>query len=65
MDGLQGIAEFFRELRNFQAGIGRVAAAVVKKITDVVRLEYFYEALILDAVFFQPFEFEAAGTKCA
>ena len=47
------------------AGVGRVAAAVIEEITDVVRLEYLDQALVLGLVFRKTLQFIAAGTERA
>jgi hypothetical protein len=56
---LYRITESVGQLRNFQAGIGRVAAAVIKEVTDVVRLEHVDQALVLRRVVFEFFQLEA------
>ena len=45
MDGLNGVVQLFTELRDFEARIRRIAAAVVEEITDIVGTEYTDEAL--------------------
>jgi len=43
---LIGLAHGFAELRDLEAGVGRVAAAVVEEVADVVRLEDLDQALV-------------------
>jgi len=50
-------------LRHLVTGIGGVAAAVVEKITDVVRLEDLDQALVLALVFLEALELETAGSE--
>ena len=49
----------------FRSGIGGITAAVVKEITDAVRLEYFDQALVLRAILFEPLQLVAAGPESA
>lgn len=53
MHGLDRVAKRGGNLRNLQAGIGRIAATVVEEIADIVCLEYFNQALVLFAMRFQ------------
>jgi len=48
MDGLDRIAHLFRKLRHFQAGVSGIAATVVEKVADVMRLEHLDQALVLE-----------------
>jgi hypothetical protein len=50
-------------LRDLQAGIGGVAAAVVKEVANVVCRENLYQAVVFALVGFQTFHLVAAGTK--
>ena len=47
---VSGIAQLLGELRDLEAGVGRVAAAVVEEVADVVRLEDLDQALVLGGV---------------
>ena len=49
VDGLHRVAQLLGQLRDLEAGVGRVAAAVVEEVADVVRLEDFDQALVLRA----------------
>ena len=46
---LQRIAELRRDLRNLEAGIRRVVAAVVEEVADVVRAKHVDQPLVLRA----------------
>ena len=48
------------ELRHLEAGVGRVVAAVVEEVADVVRLEHLDQALVLRAVVLEPLQLVAA-----
>jgi hypothetical protein len=65
VDGLQRVPRSLAQLRDFKASVGRIAAAVVKEIADVVRLEDFNQPFILRPVFLQAFELVAAGAEGA
>ena len=62
---LQREAHRLGQLADFKAGVGRVAAAVIKEIADVVCLENLDQTLIFALVGFQRFELEAARTERA
>jgi hypothetical protein len=57
----QRIAELLRDLRDLEAGVGGIVAAVVEEIADVVRAEDIDQALVLRAVFLEPLELVATG----
>ncbi len=59
MDRLDRIAQGLGQLADLGAGVGRVAAAVVKEVADVVGLEHFDQAFVLRAVLFQASELVA------
>ena len=63
VDGLQRVVHGFGELADLEAGVGRVAAAVVEKIADVVRFEDVNQAFVLDLVGFQRLKLEAARAE--
>ena len=65
MDGLQRVAHRRTQLRDFEAGIGGVAAAVVKEIADIMGPEYLDQPLVFGPVLFQAFQFVAAGAEGA
>ena len=65
MDGLNGVGQLFTELRDFEARIRRIAAAVIEEITDIVGTEYADEALILCAVVIEISEFVTARAERA
>ncbi|OIQ82464.1 hypothetical protein GALL_357410 [mine drainage metagenome] len=65
MDGLNGVAHAGRELRDLEAGIGRISASVIKEVADIVRPEHGYQTLVLDPALFQTLEFVAAGAEGA
>jgi hypothetical protein len=65
VDGLQWIAERLRQLAHLEAGVGRVAAAVVEEVADVVRLEDLDQALVFAPVLFQRLELVPAGAEGA
>ena len=65
MDGLNGVVQLFTELRDFEARIRRIAAAVIEEITDIVGTEYADEALILCAVVIEISEFVSARAERA
>jgi hypothetical protein len=50
MNGLDRVAHFVGQLRYFQAGVSGVATTIVKKVTDVVRLEDFNQAFAPEGV---------------
>ena len=53
VDGLHRIAHAFGQLRDLEAGVGGIAAAVVEEVADVVRLEHLDQALVFALVLFQ------------
>ena len=61
----QRIAHAFRELRHLETGIGRVVAAVVEKVADVVRAEDFDQPFVLGAILVEARELIAAGAERA
>ena len=61
----QRIAHALRELRYLETGIGGVVAAVVEKVSDVVRAEDFDQPLVLGAILVEARELIAAGTERA
>jgi hypothetical protein len=65
VDGLHRVAHLLRQLADLVAGIGRVAAAVVEEVADVVRLEDLDQALVLALVGLQALELVAAGAEAA
>ena len=65
MNGLDRITQCIGQLRHLQAGVGRIAAAVIKEITDVMCLEYLDQAFIFTPVLLEAFQFVAAGAECA
>jgi hypothetical protein len=62
---MQLMAERGGDLRNLQRGIGRVVAAVVEEVADVVRAADVDQPLVVRAVLLERLELEAAGTKGA
>ena len=52
-------------LRYLVAGVGRIIAAVIKEITDVVRAEHLDQAFKLHTIFIKALELVAAGSKGA
>ncbi|GIR72236.1 MAG: hypothetical protein CM15mP74_34870 [Halieaceae bacterium] len=58
-------SQLFTELRDFEARIRRIAAAVIEEITDIVGTEYTDEALILCAVVIEISEFVSARAERA
>ena len=52
-------------MRHLKTGIGRIPAAVVEKISDIVSPEDINQPLVLGAIFLEAFQFVAAGTKRA
>jgi hypothetical protein len=65
MDGLDRIAQARGELGDLVTGIGRVAAAVVEEIADVVGLEDLDQTFVLAPIGLQALQFVATGTKGA
>ena len=65
VDGLQRIAERLRQLAHLEAGVGRIAAAVVEEVADAVRLEDLDQALVLAPVLLERLELVAAGAEGA
>jgi hypothetical protein len=65
VDGLDRVAHGFGQLGHLEAGVGRIAAAVVEEVADVVGLEDFDQALVFALVGFQALHLEAAGTEGA
>jgi hypothetical protein len=65
VDGLDRVAHGFGQLAHLVAGVGRIAAAVVEEVADVVGLEDFDQALVFALVGFQALQLEAAGTEGA
>ena len=63
VDGLQRVVHGFGQLADLEAGVRRVATAVVEKVADVVGFEDFDQALVFDLVGFQRLELEAARAK--
>ena len=64
MDRLDRVAHGLRELGDLQTGIRGIAAAIVEKIADVVRLEDRYQAFVLRTAFVDALELVAAGSEC-
>ena len=65
MDRLNGISHGLGYLRHLEAGIGRIATAVVKEITNVMRAKYVEQAFVLGAVFLDALQLVAAGAERA
>ncbi len=65
VDGLDRVAHGLGELRDLEAGVGGVAAAVVEEVADVVGLEDLDQALVLALVLLQALELVAAGAEGA
>src|SRR5688572_27087265 len=65
MNGLNGIAELVRELRNFQTGVSGVSTAVEEEVADVMRFEHFDQTLVLARVVIELFQFVTRRTECA
>src|SRR5262245_54021398 len=63
MDHNEGIAELFRHLCDFETGVCRVAATVVKEIPDMVCLEDRQQPVILHTAFREAFQLVARGTE--
>ncbi len=63
MDGLQGIAHFFRELGHFQAGVCRVTTSVVEEIADIVCFEHRDQALVFSPILLEATQLVAAGPE--
>ena len=59
------VAELIADLGHLVSGVHRVVAAVVEEVADVVRLEYFDEALVLGAILLEALELVARGPECA
>ena len=65
MDGLQRVAHRGAQLADLEAGVGRVAAAVVEEVADVVGLEDLDQALVLAPMRLQRLELVAARAERA
>src|SRR5690606_8584991 len=65
VDGADRVAHGLGELRDLQARIGRVAAAVVEEVADVVGAEHLDQALVLGAVLVDALELVAARAEGA
>src|SRR6187455_3420609 len=57
------ITERAGNLRDLVRGVGRVVAAVIEEIADVVRLEYFDQPFVLGAIFLQALQLVAARAE--
>ena len=60
VDGLNISAHGFGKLGNFQTGISRVTATVIKEVADIMCIEDLDQTFVFTAVFFQTFELVAA-----
>ena len=65
VDGLDGRPDALRELRDFEAGVGGVATAVVEEVADVVSLEDLHESLVLAPVVVEALELVTARSEGA
>jgi hypothetical protein len=65
VDSLNWIAQGLGELRDLVAGVGRVAAAVIEEVADIVGLEDLDEPVVLALVGLQALELVAAGAEAA
>ena len=65
MDGLNRKAGRFRQLRYFEAGVGRVATAVVEEIANIMSSENGNQSFVLRTAFLKTFEFVATRAKSA
>ena len=63
MDRLQRKPHLRTDLRYLLAGVGRVPAAVVEEVADIVRLEDLDQSLVFRAIFIDAFELVAAGAE--
>ncbi len=59
------VAELIADLGHLVSGVHGIVAAVVEEVADVVRLEYFDEALVLGAVLLEALELVARGAESA
>ena len=63
--GDERIAQSLRDLRHLEAGVGRVVAAVVEEVADVVRAEHLDQPLVLRAILLEALELVAARAERA
>src|SRR5574343_788114 len=62
-DANNGVAHLLGNLRHLPGGIHGIVAAVVEEVTDIVRLEYLDQALVLGLVLLKALQLVAAGTE--